>query len=191
MVALNYLLDPRNAGRHRRWQEIEDARKNNRISQRRAKRLASEQRNLEEAMKRGVEIQKFTPNCRAEDLRLLAAKKKKKKPKPVKQSQTPNPPADPNVRPKYVKGMRAGDFYRTREWFELRYFTLRKLGCTCMCCGATNTTMHVDHIKPRSRFPDLELEQGNLQILCEACNLGKSNKDQTDWRTKGSITQTG
>lgn len=52
-----------------------------------------------------------------------------------------------------------------------------------MACGDVNKTIHVDHIKPRSKFPELSLVQSNLQILCADCNLGKSNKDQTDWRT--------
>jgi hypothetical protein len=42
--------------------------------------------------------------------------------------------------------------------------------------------MHVDHIKPRSKYPDLELSRQNLQVLCEDCNLGKSNKYEDDWR---------
>ena len=53
-----------------------------------------------------------------------------------------------------------------------------------MLCAKTKGVMHVDHIKPRSKFPDLELEFDNLQILCKACNLGKSNKDQTDFRQR-------
>ena len=40
----------------------------------------------------------------------------------------------------------------------------------------------VDHIKPRSRFPGLELDPDNLQILCSDCNMGKSNDDCTDFR---------
>ena len=73
-------------------------------------------------------------------------------------------------------------FYTSRPWRALRYEALRVLGRKCQCCGATGKEMHVDHIKPRSLFPALELELSNLQILCADCNLGKSNKDQTDWR---------
>lgn len=88
--------------------------------------------------------------------------------------------------PPYVKGMRGAEFYQTREWMELRYTTLRRYGARCMCCNVTGVVMHVDHIRPRSRFPELELDPENTQVLCAACNIGKSNKDQTDWRTKGS-----
>lgn len=84
--------------------------------------------------------------------------------------------------PAYTKGMKSNEFYRTREWLEARYKTLVKYGRVCQCCGSTSPILHVDHIKPRSKYPDLELSLDNLQVLCEACNIGKSNKDVTDWR---------
>lgn len=77
------------------------------------------------------------------------------------------------------------DFYRSREWRELRYKALVLHGTTCQCCGASRSNgavLHVDHIKPRSKYPELELSLDNLQVLCEDCNMGKSNKDETDWR---------
>jgi len=76
-------------------------------------------------------------------------------------------------------------FYDTQEWKTLRYKVLVKYGATCQCCGATRhdgVKIHVDHIKPRSRFPELELDENNLQILCEPCNMGKRAHDLTDWR---------
>ena len=82
----------------------------------------------------------------------------------------------------YVKGMKSQEFYKTREWLELRYKVLAKYGRLCQCCKTTNAVFHVDHIKPRSLFPELELDINNLQVLCESCNIGKSNKDVTDWR---------
>lgn len=77
------------------------------------------------------------------------------------------------------------NFYESREWRELRYRALVLHGGACQCCGATakdGVRLHVDHIKPRSLWPSLELQITNLQVLCESCNLGKSNKDATDWR---------
>lgn len=78
------------------------------------------------------------------------------------------------------------EFYLTKPWLELRYFVLKKHaiehGRICLLCGNSNKPLHVDHIKPRSKFPELELDPYNLQVLCESCNLGKSNKDDTDWR---------
>jgi hypothetical protein len=78
------------------------------------------------------------------------------------------------------------DFYHSREWRELRTRVLEKYGCACLMCGRTyrehKVIIHVDHIKPRSKYPELSLDYNNLQILCEDCNLGKSNKYQTDYR---------
>lgn len=77
-------------------------------------------------------------------------------------------------------------FYSSKEWLELRYRVLRNYEGCCMCCGRSRkrdkVVIHVDHIKPRSKFPELELQYDNLQLLCAACNKGKSNKDTTDWR---------
>lgn len=77
------------------------------------------------------------------------------------------------------------DFYRSQAWRALRYRVLAKSTRRCECCGAspeTGAVLHVDHIKPRSTHPHLELDPSNMQILCEACNLGKSNADDTDFR---------
>lgn len=76
------------------------------------------------------------------------------------------------------------NFYQSKAWLSLRYRAFILYGKKCFCCEATQGEMHVDHIKPRSKFPELELNIENLQILCRACNLGKDNKDETDWRQK-------
>jgi hypothetical protein len=74
------------------------------------------------------------------------------------------------------------DFYNSREWKELRFRVLIHYQRRCMACFATNTQLHVDHIKPVSKFPELKLDFNNLQILCETCNLGKSNVYYHDLR---------
>lgn len=82
------------------------------------------------------------------------------------------------------------EFYDSKEWRELRVRVLEKHECKCMMCGRSPKThgvvVHVDHIKPRSKHPELSLEFTNLQLLCEDCNLGKGNKYETDWRPNGS-----
>ena len=85
--------------------------------------------------------------------------------------------------PVYVFGM-GKDFYKTREWRDVRYKALVRFGKKCQACGETNGYIHVDHILPRSKYPERELDIENLQVLCEACNIGKSNTDTTDWRDK-------
>lgn len=80
-------------------------------------------------------------------------------------------------------------FYATPEWRQLRYTVLRLRGNRCECCGRgpkQGACLHVDHIRPRSTHPELALHARNLQILCEDCNLGKSNRDSTDWRADES-----
>lgn len=77
-------------------------------------------------------------------------------------------------------------FTLSREWRELRYRFIKNNEAKCMACGRSpqhhGIAIHVDHIKPRSKYKHLSLDYNNLQILCECCNIGKSNKDETDWR---------
>lgn len=76
-------------------------------------------------------------------------------------------------------------FLSSYAWRRLRMEVLIEQGRRCQCCGATpdnGVVMHVDHIKPRRLFPELALEKSNLQVLCEVCNHGKGNWDQTDWK---------
>ena len=78
-----------------------------------------------------------------------------------------------------------GNFYSSREWHKLRYEALLKHGRRCMCCGSDHkegARLHVDHIKPISKYPGLMRDIDNLQILCALCNSGKGSWDETDWR---------
>jgi 5-methylcytosine-specific restriction endonuclease McrA len=82
-------------------------------------------------------------------------------------------------------------FYLSEDWRKLRYLALRNTDGKCQCCGASakdGVRIHVDHIKPRSRFPHLQLRLDNLQVLCDDCNIGKGAWDETDWR--GNCEQT-
>lgn len=71
-------------------------------------------------------------------------------------------------------------FFESPAWQRLRYETLKKHR-KCVLCGSTSN-LHVDHIKPRSKYPELALDPDNLQVLCGRCNLAKSNKDSEDYR---------
>lgn len=86
------------------------------------------------------------------------------------------------------KGSKAVGFYKSFEWRDLRYQVLQHYGRRCMCCGRTpdkhGVVLHVDHIKPKSKYPELALEFDNLQVLCEDCNIGKLDSDETDFRGK-------
>ena len=77
------------------------------------------------------------------------------------------------------------EFYSSKAWKTLRYHALTNTDGCCQCCGARasdGVSIHVDHIKPRSKHPELELDLSNLQVLCNCCNTGKDNIDETNWR---------
>lgn len=79
------------------------------------------------------------------------------------------------------------DFYDSAAWLRVRYQVLLRRNACCDCCGARGSfsnPLQVDHVKPRSKFPQLALEISNLQILCRDCNFGKGAWDQTDWRSR-------
>lgn len=85
----------------------------------------------------------------------------------------------------YVAYATPGGFYQSDEWRRLRYQALILANGCCQACGnraAPGRSLHVDHIKPRSKFPEFALSLSNLQVLCEDCNIGKGASDQTDWR---------
>lgn len=90
-------------------------------------------------------------------------------------------PVKRKIKPPKIKKI-SSKFYDSDKWRDLRYRVLKKHGRKCMVCFRTNIELHVDHIKPISKYPELSLEQSNLQVLCRDCNLGKSNKDEIDWR---------
>lgn len=69
-----------------------------------------------------------------------------------------------------------GSFYTSEKWRNLRKQIIKEQGATCAKCGLKGSygiSIHVDHIKPRSKFPELELDKNNLQVLCSYCNLEK------------------
>lgn len=72
------------------------------------------------------------------------------------------------------------DFYSSPLWRKLRKEVLDQYGARCMHCGAAQDVT-VDHIKPRSRYPELELEPENMQVLCRSCNSSKF-VGETDYR---------
>ena len=63
---------------------------------------------------------------------------------------------------------------------RLRAKVLLRDGATCRLCGARpedGAKLHVDHIKPWSKGGETLME--NLQILCDKCNVGKSNLEES------------
>jgi hypothetical protein len=139
------------------------------VKRQRKQRAAKAKKTLEKLALSSEVIQALV-NKKAAQMAWAMQKKAKPAPKPKFE------PA-----PKYQQCM-GKEFYRTNEWRSVRYKVLVKYGKKCQCCSETGGYIHVDHILPRSLHPHLELDENNLQVLCEACNMGKSNKDTTDWR---------
>lgn len=79
------------------------------------------------------------------------------------------------------------NFYKSQAWKSARMERLKVDGFRCVACGASASNgarLHVDHIRPISRFPELKLNEDNLQTLCASCNVGKSNKYVLDLRSR-------
>lgn len=79
------------------------------------------------------------------------------------------------------------EFYASWEWKTLRMKVLERHGRICMCCGATpedGAKIVVDHIKPLGEFWGLRLDETNMQVLCEDCNMGKGNWLHRDFRKR-------
>lgn len=112
---------------------------------------------------------------------MFAAKKNK-----TKKAKRANKATNRTTTPK--KSKRKGkntEFYKSKEWAEVRYKALKFNDGKCELCGRCKhdgIVLNVDHIKPISKYPKLKKELSNLQILCSSCNWGKSNTDETDWR---------
>jgi len=67
----------------------------------------------------------------------------------------------------------------------VRWQVFKRDNWKCVACGRNaedNIILHIDHILPRSKGGKDEMK--NYQTLCETCNIGKSNKDETDLRRK-------
>jgi 5-methylcytosine-specific restriction endonuclease McrA len=70
----------------------------------------------------------------------------------------------------------ASMFYASPEWRLLREQVLSERGRRCEKCRRAiryDFDLTVDHIKPRSKFPELALDKSNLQVLCRRCNCAK------------------
>lgn len=67
----------------------------------------------------------------------------------------------------------------------IRWQVFKRDEWKCVACGrkaADDIILHVDHILPRSKGGKDDID--NYQTLCETCNIGKSNRDETDLRRK-------
>lgn len=80
-----------------------------------------------------------------------------------------------------------------KAWKIIRFKALAQFKGKCVCCGRNpndhNVILHVDHIKPKFKYPELAFELSNLQVLCEDCNMGKGCSDETDFLSLSNTTR--
>lgn len=76
--------------------------------------------------------------------------------------------------------------YFLDKWKAVKIAVYKIYSPICMKCGGIDV-LHVDHIKPKSKFPELALDINNLQVLCEECNMAKGNKYVKDFRSREDI----
>jgi len=72
----------------------------------------------------------------------------------------------------------ANQFYASAEWRSLRNEIVAENRNVCQSCGKKirkKVDITVDHVLPRSKYPQLSLEKSNLQIMCRKCNSSKGN----------------
>ena len=65
------------------------------------------------------------------------------------------------------------------RWPALRALVLLRDGALCAKCGST-ANLHIDHILPKSKFPELTFDPINLRVLCQPCNWKKATKIDID-----------
>lgn len=86
------------------------------------------------------------------------------------------------------KEKKAEPFYLTPAWQRLRLLIIERSGGWCEQClrdmkaGKTTKPRRaemVHHIKPYKDFPELALDESNLEALCNRCHEQKHNRHET------------
>lgn len=74
-----------------------------------------------------------------------------------------------------------------KKWIETRneWIRLNPGPWTCYLCSKSLDidTLTLDHVKSRSRRPDLRFELSNLQPACLSCNVDKGSRDIDELRS--------
>lgn len=72
------------------------------------------------------------------------------------------------------------EFYSSPEWTILRERVIQEEGRNCAKCQKfikDDNDVTIDHILPRSKYPDFALKRDNLQVLCRQCNSAKRDHE--------------
>jgi hypothetical protein len=69
------------------------------------------------------------------------------------------------------KATEAAKFYHSKAWHVVRTQAFERDNHTCQKCGITEGNLEGNHIRPRSRFPELALVIENIETLCKFCHI--------------------
>lgn len=75
--------------------------------------------------------------------------------------------------PNWKGGYKGKAFYSSKEWKELRTKVFVRDNYTCRDCNKRGGQLEANHIKARSRYPDLKLVESNVETLCRPCHNKK------------------
>ena len=67
-------------------------------------------------------------------------------------------------------------WYAQVRWFRLRAEVLVEAAYTCSACGHVQANLEVDHVVKHNGNPTLFWNRANLQALCPACHVAKSQR---------------
>lgn len=76
----------------------------------------------------------------------------------------------------------------TKKWIEARNTWIQNNPAdiyTCYICRNITITLDeltLDHVKSRSRYPELRFEQSNLKPCCRKCNEIKGSRDLSEMK---------
>lgn len=72
--------------------------------------------------------------------------------------------------------IRANHPKASTNWQRARREALRRYGHKCSECGTSEGQMHVDHVRPWAKFPELRYDLENLRMLCSSCHAAKHGR---------------
>ena len=70
-------------------------------------------------------------------------------------------------------------FYNSEEWKKLRTEVFTRDNFTCQDCNKYGGYLEANHIKARSRHPDLKLVASNIETLCKPCHKKLTTEQRT------------
>lgn len=66
----------------------------------------------------------------------------------------------------------------TEEFQQWRKHVFDRDAYTCGFCGKTGGSLHADHIRPMSLYPEIKHDLSNGQTLCKPCHAFKTRLDR-------------